>query len=123
MSEIDINYQKGYTKGFIDGESKYLDFIVKQEQLRKPDPIILKCSEFEKCPLKEEKQQREQEWIPVSERLPKWGQKCLVVLKTRNSVTTDIFRGLRKEGDWSYVFNEVTHWMPLPEPPEKEVKP
>lgn len=70
MSEIDINYQKGYTKGFIDGESKYLDFIVKQEQLRKPDPIILKCSEFEKCPLKEEKWQREQGCEYCKERKP-----------------------------------------------------
>lgn len=123
MSEIDGDYfyQKGYTKGCIDGGKKYLDFIVKQERLRTPDPIILKCSEFEKCPLKEEKQQRR--WIPVSERLPENQPGWIVgttYIITKKNKRVELVK--YKESKWIGNFGrivsdeEVLAWQPLPEP-------
>lgn len=60
-------------------------------------------------------------WIPVTERLPDHRTTCLiaddgsVVVGWRNLV-----------GEWYDVTGDrlkyVTHWMPLPEPPESEVK-
>ena len=61
-------------------------------------------------------------WIPVSERLPENPmERVLVKLKDDRYVTgspamdTDRFR----DGTWARWFNSVTHWMPLPEPPEE----
>lgn len=58
-------------------------------------------------------------WIPVSERLPK---ECHAVLICKDGNETSY--GYRLSGDW-YEENvrlaaydiTVTHWMPLPEPP------
>ena len=59
-------------------------------------------------------------WIPVSERLPKPHEDVLVYDNTAKEVTCACLSFL---GEWFNVpmKNEVTHWMPLPEPP-KEVE-
>ena len=64
-----------------------------------------------------------QEWIPVTERLPEYGShiltfggKDLVGCKTYYGVFEKIV-GVRFG---KITIDEVTHWMPLPEPPEGE---
>ena len=74
-------------------------------------------------------------WIPVTERLPENRQRCLVYTTTyrigyfaKNLEKVDKydFRGEKHHG-WYYLDSEwgfceilnVTHWMPLPEPPKE----
>ena len=70
---------------------------------------------------------KKREWVPVSERLPILGQACLVwFYEIRGeSDRSDISVGHRTEDGW-YVKTRhehiVTHWVPLPEPPQ-QVKP
>lgn len=78
-------------------------------------------------------EERAGKWISVKERLPEPNQRVLVYDPTvpefpRNDTHTVIghYRGPGWEtfGDW-YVHDgrgEVTHWLPLPPPPEKEEK-
>ena len=67
---------------------------------------------------------RVQEWIPVTERLPEKGQEVLV-FDTRENWTG--FAWLRPDETWTalgfdfpFDLGEVTHWMPLPQPPKGE---
>ena len=58
-------------------------------------------------------------WIPVTERLPEIRQ---VVLITDG---IDVGTGWMNQGWWNTSFadirpGEVTHWMPLPQPPKAE---
>jgi hypothetical protein len=60
-------------------------------------------------------------WIPCSERLPEYGEYVLFIRENcgvyvgyydeKNTWNTDY--------QW-FTGENVTHWMPLPEPPEKE---
>lgn len=52
---------------------------------------------------------QEPRWIPVTERLPEEDGGYLVTVK-RGYVTTAVWIGITK------LWNEVTAWMPLPEP-------
>ena len=56
---------------------------------------------------------KETRWIPVSERLPKKNQPVLIT--DGKTVGLTLFYQSPKD------FARVTHWMPLPEPPEQEV--
>ena len=63
-------------------------------------------------------------WISVDERLPEVGATVLCYIK-HNYSDTDGFRAYRVYGyDGHFVgmgnLCEVTHWMPLPEPPGEE---
>ncbi len=58
---------------------------------------------------------KQSEWISVDERLPK---DCVRVLVYGE---TDIFIATRLNGGWFapvHCDGEITHWMPLPEPPK-----
>ena len=80
-------------------------------------------------------------WIPVTERLPEKDGKYLVFERSGSRTVTSVlrfakdarkvdrydFRGRWKnawyeyDSEWGhYTVDSVTHWMPLPEPPEGE---
>lgn len=70
-------------------------------------------------------------WISVKDRLPKCGEKVLVYIKFSQDSESDFedeicqstYRGKlvgTKKDVWTWQSDYVTHWMPLPEPPEGE---
>ena len=67
---------------------------------------------------------RSQRWIPVTERLPDTDKDVLVYATTKFIGGSKIAIDKLEEGEqrpiWLYTHGwfEVTHWMPLPEPPE-----
>lgn len=69
------------------------------------------------------REQEERRWIPVAERLPDQGDRVLCVVKSFAFPGSKYYNILRCD---MYGFNEngiytddVTHWMPLPEPPNE----
>ena len=73
-----------------------------------------------------ERLQAERRWIPVSERLPEIYEPVLTIYFTlggasqheiRVRVADDKWTSVHEE-DLNYSSNVLTHWMPLPEPPE-----
>ena len=56
-------------------------------------------------------------WIPVSERLPEVGEFVLVASVTNPNIHINLNR-IGRDGYWFYMAFGITHWMPLPEPPE-----
>ena len=68
-----------------------------------------------------------QEWVRAKDRLPNIDQKVLVYdAGDETEIHVYHFRedldGLYwdDEGGWAVDFENVTHWMPLPEPPERD---
>lgn len=64
-------------------------------------------------------------WIPVTERLPEYGQKCLVAFKliSHNDFSIQVsYCYVQKEGFWSDCGRnyKAVAWQPLPEPPKEE---
>ena len=58
---------------------------------------------------------KEREWISVKDRLPKPNENVLVYCK-EYGIYVDIHMS---GGIFGYSMDSVTHWMPLPEPPEE----
>lgn len=56
-----------------------------------------------------------QHWIPVGERLPELYEK-VIVFDEGGYMKVDFLCHMR--GDFMYSDMKVTHWMPLPTPPE-----
>ena len=54
------------------------------------------------------------EWVSVEERMPE-PTHCVLVYTTDYSIEVD---AIGSDGEW--MAYEVTHWMPLPEPPDKD---
>lgn len=75
-------------------------------------------------------------WIPVGEKLPEIGETVLVIAsgwpklrkELRGAVEIATLYADRPQPDWmleawpDWACPEVTHWMPLPEPPENLMK-
>lgn len=66
----------------------------------------------------------EPRWISVKERLPENGQKIIAAFRDSGGQVADQARYSNGEFDfasWAYVWaDNITHWMPLPEPPKEE---
>ena len=61
-----------------------------------------------------------QEWIPVSERLPKESGEYIVYCGEYDGICVLYYEILKTKGKWGTKWKEITHWMPLPEPPKGE---
>lgn len=62
-------------------------------------------------------------WISVEEKLPEDYEDVVIIM--RNGASSWYRVAYREYGGWSFgggrrVNDEVTHWMPLPEPPKEE---
>ncbi len=63
------------------------------------------------------------EWISVEDRLPERGQNVIAFSESDGIVILTCFRSagwkevITKENAQIIITHEVTHWMPLPEPP------
>ena len=72
------------------------------------------------------REQEQRRWIPVTERMPEIGQKCLIA--NREIVVRGWLRpdgvwktGVSSDEIWSkFSLYQPTHWMPLPELPKEE---
>jgi len=62
-----------------------------------------------------EQDEKENGWIPVSERLPEGDTTVLVSCKTRRG-TTFVRTGYCIDGSWHLNCEGVTAWQPLPKP-------
>ena len=86
------------------------------------------CQYIERLEAENEKLRNTARWIPVSERLPEKSQQVLGALKssTGNYNLSRINRVMACDHDWEADGFEisncwtVTHWMPLPEPPQEQ---
>lgn len=69
-------------------------------------------------------------WIPVEERLPEYGVRVLATDMYEEDDCTGIWTREEYPNDpdgccwidergWWHAIDDVTHWMPLPEPPEE----
>ena len=60
-----------------------------------------------------------QRWIPVSERLPE--TRGFYICSNVDRETKKVFVEERFfiGGIWDVYFSDVTHWMPLPQPPQE----
>lgn len=69
-------------------------------------------------------------WIPVTERLPEYDARVLAFDMRAKNKYIGIWTREKDPDDgndcwfdsagWWYAFDEITHWMPLPEPPKEE---
>ena len=101
-------YQAGYRKGIEDGWKKKLMAYESEMDYLKTIQFALHRS----VP----------KWIPVSEQLPRPNKLVLCWWESGDGEKEHYgFATFQSHGVW-YVSNEgmpkVTHWMPLPEPPE-----
>ena len=62
-----------------------------------------------------------QEWISVKDRLPEFGRRVLILGNRKDGQFIYIDQ-ICADGNWLLVNWEVTHWMPLPQPPKGEEK-
>ena len=57
-------------------------------------------------------------WISVKDRLPKNDNRVLVYMHENRLSYTKIDTDRLVNGEWVRWSDTVTHWQPLPEPPE-----
>ena len=61
----------------------------------------------------------EQQWISVKDRLPEYGKRVLT-FGSRDGQLYVYIDQICGDGGWLFATWEITHWMPLPQPPKGE---
>jgi hypothetical protein len=61
-----------------------------------------------------------QEWISVKDRLPDESGEYLAYCGECDGICVLYFEILKTKSKWRTNWKEVTHWMPLPQPPKGE---
>jgi hypothetical protein len=61
-----------------------------------------------------------QEWISVKDRLPDEDGWYLTYRGEYGGICIVHYKVLKTKGKWMCKWEEVTHWMPLPQPPKGE---
>ena len=58
-----------------------------------------------------------QEWVSVKDRLPEQGEEAICI-----AADGDMMSGKYTEWGWMFpcYFEDLTHWMPIPQPPKGE---
>lgn len=59
------------------------------------------------------------EWISVEDRLPEKSGEYLTYCGEYDGTSILNFEVMKTKGKWKTKWKEVTHWMPLPEPPKE----
>ncbi len=63
-------------------------------------------------------------WISVEDELPESGQ-CVLLYSPKSGVGEGAWlsdKGYFEQWRWNTILTNVTHWMPLPEPPKSPLK-
>lgn len=60
-----------------------------------------------------------QRWVPITGRLPEENKKVLVCLSSKVTVVAYLRENIWYVAWNRAVLNNITHWMPLPEPPKE----
>lgn len=95
-----------------------LDYI--DEAAEAIEELMRRCEQFQYMP--------PPAWIPVTERLPLYGQDVLAVRtygdgeKCQEVLMAHIAVWNEETGEKWWNATNITHWMPLPEPPKGERK-
>jgi hypothetical protein len=63
------------------------------------------------------------EWISVNDRLPEKNMRCMIYGRYTKDCPMDVMEGMYFKKQMRFMSNmiyskNVTHWMPLPEPPK-----
>ena len=92
------------------------DYVISNREL------LVKQVEIQRLTARIAELEGERRWIPVSERLPEAGAVVFAVVYDVNDHSEKLYQ-LKYYGDgkwfsWNSACYVVTHWMPLPTPPE-----
>lgn len=98
------------------GESLYCEAADVIEELSRFKEECDGCGDKARSAI-EKLQKKTPHWIPVTERMPEKSGDYLVFDDCGNLYVNEWHFPLRM---WQYDDSRITHWMPLPEPPEED---